>query len=160
MARPLVAVLLTVALALAGAQFTNRYATALTDDTIQDAIERGPVLLCVCVPFMGACKEFHPRWEEVARRIKEAGKGVLVATLDLWSNHVSKVRFDAKDMPWILLLKGQCARCMLKRAEADTPVRLHRWQVLPLPYDGSGARQVAGGGGVTSGVRRNGRHRP
>jgi hypothetical protein len=49
----------------------------------------------------------HPLWEKLAQHFHSLPKNdITVATLDVWDNHITKVRFDVKDMPWILLFKN------------------------------------------------------
>lgn len=107
MTRVVLCLLLLVAVSTG--QFKSEHAVVLTDDTIQGAILKGPLLVNFCVNFLGACKEMHPVWEKLAERIHALpGSNVTVATVDVWNNHVSKKRFQVADMPWLLLFqKGE-----------------------------------------------------
>lgn len=75
----------------------------VSDATLQGMLERGPVLLQGCVPFLGACKEHAAKWAEVARRV-DGGGSVTVAHVDLMHNPVTKARLELRRFPAVLVL--------------------------------------------------------
>jgi thioredoxin 1 len=109
-------------------QYAFKHSKELTDATLQAEIEKGkPLLLNLYVPYMGSCRLFAPRWEEVGAALKDSG--VTVAHVNLQQNPGVKVRLSVTvAFPYIALIKeGEVTRFTpgreLDAIEADAFVK-------------------------------------
>ncbi len=92
-------------------EYAFKHSKELTDASLQAELEKGrPLLLNMYVPYMGSCKLFVARWDEVGAAL--AGRDITVAHVNLQENPRIKVRFAMTvAFPYVALVKeGEVTR--------------------------------------------------
>ena len=99
---------------VATAQFHYRAGSLEVDDqSVQNELVKGPILINFCVPFLASCKEFVPKWNDVAEALQSSS--IRTAHMDIMTNHLSKERFQIRDFPVVILIKDGVTFTMRER---------------------------------------------
>lgn len=107
----LLALLLVV---FASAQFHYQPGSLeVDDDSVQEELGKGPILINFCVPFLASCKEFLPTWNSVIAALPSSSS-VRLAHMNIMENHLSKERFGIQDFPVVILIKDGVTFAMRK----------------------------------------------